>query len=61
MVDQEAPVLSVAAANLFMGQPGATERLTHVDSPSPFVTTTLVLLVVAPLGGIAASRLGRER
>ena len=37
------------------------QNVTHVDPPSPFVTTTVVLLLVAPALTWSAWRLGRRR
>lgn len=40
---------------------GSTVIVRHVDPPSPFVTTTLVLLVVAPAAGVIGWRLRGQR
>lgn len=40
---------------------GAHRQETHVDPPSPFVTTTVVLLVAAPMLTWSAWKLGRRR
>ena len=36
-------------------------KVTHIDPPSPFVTTTVILLVAAPVLTWSAWKLGRRR